>query len=118
MANAADYQIYALSFRYGQRHSVEFDSEFMTPQRGEYHTDAGYSGSRVTVPVTGHTQELMIGAYARYNLEAAVFADSPLVETRNYFFPGVVCGWVPRTRRCFINRGSATDFGDTGYRGL
>jgi outer membrane protein len=73
----------------------EVDSEFVTPQREEYHADAGYSGSRVTLSVIRHTQEFMIGAYARYdNLEGAVFEDSPLVETRDYFVVGVVFGWL------------------------
>ena len=37
----------------------------------------------------------MIGAFARYdNLDGAVFADSPLVETREYFVFGLVFAWI------------------------
>jgi len=73
----------------------EVEPEFVTPQRGEYRPRGGYGGSRVTLSVTRHTKKFMIGAYARYdNLERAVFADSPLVETDDYFILGVVFGWV------------------------
>ena len=40
-------------------------------------------------------QKFMIGAFARYdNLDGAVFEDSPLVETREYFVFGMVFAWV------------------------
>ena len=73
----------------------EVDTEFVTPQRAEYHADSGYGGSRVTLSVTRHAQKYMIGAFARYdNLERAVFEDSPLVETRDYFVFGIVFAWI------------------------
>jgi len=73
----------------------EVNPEFVTPQRQEYHADAGYGGSRVTLSVTRHAQKFMIGAFARYdNLDGAVFEDSPLVETREYFVIGMVFAWV------------------------
>jgi outer membrane scaffolding protein for murein synthesis (MipA/OmpV family) len=69
--------------------------EFVTPQRAEYHADSGYGGSRVTLSVTRHAQQFMVGAFARYDtLDHAVFADSPLVETRNYFVFGLVFAWI------------------------
>ena len=50
----------------------------------------------VTLSLTRHSKGFLIGAFARYdNLEHAVFEDSPLVETRDYFILGVVFGWVP-----------------------
>lgn len=73
----------------------EVDPQFVTPEREEYHADSGYSGSRVTVGVTRHFGDFVVGAYARYdNLGGAVFADSPLVETEDYFVAGLVFGWV------------------------
>jgi outer membrane protein len=71
------------------------DNQFVTPERGEYQADGGYGGSRVTLSVTRHAQKFMIGAFARYdNLDHAVFEDSPLVETRDYFVIGMVFAWV------------------------
>ena len=73
----------------------EVEPEFVTPQRAEYQADSGYGGSRVTLSVTRHAQKYMIGAFARYdNLDGAVFADSPLVETREYFVFGLVFAWI------------------------
>ena len=73
----------------------EVNPEFVTPQRAEYHADSGYGGSRVTLSVTRHAQRYMIGAFARYdNLDSAVFADSPLVETGDYFIFGLVFAWI------------------------
>jgi len=73
----------------------EVQPEFVTPQRGEYNAGGGYGGSRLTLSVTRHTKKFLIGAYARYdNLDRAVFADSPLVETNDYFIFGLVFGWV------------------------
>ncbi len=73
----------------------EVNPEFVTSEREEYHADSGYGGRRLTVSVTRHTNKFMIGAFARYDdLDGAVFDDSPLVETGNYFIFGVVFGWI------------------------
>jgi outer membrane protein len=73
----------------------EVDSEFVTPEREEYHGNSGYSGSRVTVSATRHFDDFVIGAFARYDyLGGAVFEDSPLVETDDYLVVGVVFGWI------------------------
>jgi hypothetical protein len=73
----------------------EVDSRFVTPQRAEYHPDSGYSGSRITLSVTRHVKRFVVGAFVRYDtLEDAVFEDSPLVETDDYFVVGFVFGWI------------------------
>ena len=73
----------------------EVSPEFVTPRRAEYHADSGYGGSRVTLSATRHARQYMIGAFARYDsLDGAVFADSPLVETRDYFIFGLVFAWI------------------------
>jgi outer membrane scaffolding protein for murein synthesis (MipA/OmpV family) len=73
----------------------EVDPEFVTPERPEYHPDSGYSGSRVTLSVTRHFRQYLIGAFARYDdLNGAVFEDSPLVETTDYLAVGLVFGWI------------------------
>ncbi|MCG6889307.1 MAG: MipA/OmpV family protein [Gammaproteobacteria bacterium] len=91
--NASFGPIFASS-RYND-YFYEVNPEFVTPQRAEYHADSGYGGSRVTLSVTRHAQQYMVGAFARYdNLDGAVFADSPLVETRDYFIFGLVFAWI------------------------
>ncbi len=69
--------------------------EFVTAERSEYEADRGYSGSRITFSVSRSTRKYLLGAFARYdNLDHAVFEDSPLVETTDYFAVGFVFGWI------------------------
>lgn len=71
------------------------DAEFVTAEREEYHADSGYSGSRITLSAVRHFSEFVVGAFARYDyLGGAVFEDSPLVETDDYFVVGLVFGWI------------------------
>ena len=73
----------------------EVAPEFVTPERPQYEPDSGYGGTRVTLSATRHYNRFMLGVFARYDdLERAEFADSPLVETRNYFVFGFVFGWI------------------------
>jgi outer membrane scaffolding protein for murein synthesis (MipA/OmpV family) len=65
--------------------------QFATPQRPQYDARGGYGGSRVTLSATRHFGAYMMGAFARFDtLDGAVFEDSPLVETGNYFAFGLV----------------------------
>ena len=71
------------------------ESQYITPDRPEYNVGSGYSGSRITLSMTRNTRKYFFGMFARYdNLENAVFADSPLVETNNYFIFGVAFSWI------------------------
>lgn len=73
----------------------EVSPEFVTPQRPAYDADRGYSGSRITFSVARNTKKYLLGAFARYdNLDHAVFDDSPLVETTDYFAVGIFFGWI------------------------
>jgi len=68
--------------------------KYQTSDRPTYTATAGYSGSRITLTITGNAKNYFAGAFARYdNLENAVFTDSPLVETKNYFIFGVAFAW-------------------------
>jgi len=70
------------------------EPEYQTPVRPTYTAKTGYSGSRITLTVTGNTKDYFVGAFARYdNLDNAVFIDSPLVETKNYLIFGVAFAW-------------------------
>ena len=73
----------------------EVDPVYATPEREVYQADSGYSGSRVTVSIARNTKKYFIGVFARYdNLEDAVFVDSPLVETTDYFVYGLAFAWI------------------------
>lgn len=73
----------------------EVNPEYVTPERQIYHADSGYSGSRITVSVARNAKRYFAGIFARYdNLDNAVFADSPLVETSDYFIFGFAFAWI------------------------
>ena len=71
------------------------DPEFVTPEREAYRADGGYSGSRVTFSISHYRKRYFIGAFVRYdNLDDAVFADSPLVDTTDYYAVGIALSWI------------------------
>lgn len=73
----------------------EVDPTYATPERQAYQADSGYSGGRVTVSIARNARKYFIGVFARYdNLENAVFVDSPLVETTDYFVYGIAFAWI------------------------
>ena len=64
-------------------------ADYATTTRPEYHPGGGYSGSRVTLTLEKRWGSLSLGAFLRYdNLQGAVFADSPLVQRRDYLATG------------------------------
>jgi outer membrane protein len=69
--------------------------EYVTPERQAYQASSGYSGSRITVSISRNSKKYFAGIFARYdNLDNAVFVDSPLVETNDYFIFGVAFAWI------------------------
>lgn len=73
----------------------QVDAKYQTAERDQYTADAGYSGSRITLTASRNSKKYFLGAFARYdNLSGAVFEDSPLVETRDYFIAGVAFAWI------------------------
>ena len=73
----------------------EVDKEFVTPEREEYHSNNGYSGSRVSMTLAKNTRKYFIGLFARYdNIKEATFENSPVVETRDYFIMGIAFAWI------------------------
>ncbi len=66
------------------------DERYQTPVRPVYEASAGYSGSRVTLGLSVNSHRWFVGGFARYdNLSGAVFEDSPVVETGQFFAVGV-----------------------------
>jgi len=73
----------------------EVESQYVTTTREEYHGSGGYSGSRVTVTASRSSRHFYVGGFVRYdNLSGAVFENSPLVETKDYFVFGMFFAWV------------------------
>ena len=73
----------------------EVEPEYVTPQREAYEAERGYSGSRITLSFSRNTGKFLLGAFARYdNLDGAVFEDSPLIETTDYFAVGFALSWI------------------------
>ncbi len=73
----------------------EVDPQFAKPERQPYVADSGYSGSRITISIARNARKYFVGIFARYdNLDNAVFADSPLVETTDYFVYGIAFAWI------------------------
>lgn len=68
---------------------------YATAERPAYQGHSGYGGSRLTL-MSGKTfNQLWLTAFLRLDtLDGAVFANSPLVETRNYHIAGVAVTWI------------------------
>jgi len=84
---------------YGDRryhaYFYQVDPQYANPDRVAYQAAAGYSGSRVTLTFSHNSRSSFIGLFMRYDyLGGAVFADSPLVEQKDYSIFGIVGVWI------------------------
>jgi outer membrane scaffolding protein for murein synthesis (MipA/OmpV family) len=71
------------------------EQAYVTDNRNEYGSSAGYSGSRFTFTVSRNSKRFYVGGFARYDsLSGAVFENSPLVETNDYLVYGMFFAWV------------------------
>lgn len=83
----------ALGPLYGSRRYHEYfykvPVKYATVDREAYQPEGGYSGSRATLTASVTSKRWFFGAFIRYDkLNGAVFEDSPLVETKEYFAVG------------------------------
>jgi MipA family protein len=68
---------------------------YVTAARPAYKARSGYAGSQFLVSLSRRMGDVWVGSYVRYdNLRGAVFADSPLVATRNYVTAGIAVSYV------------------------
>jgi MipA family protein len=68
---------------------------YATAARPAYQARSGYAGSQFLVSLSRRMGDVWIGSYVRYdNLRGAVFADSPLVATRNYVTAGIAVSYI------------------------
>ena len=71
------------------------DPAYATPSRPAYQARAGYSGSRITLRTEKQIGDLNLSVFLRLDdLHNAVFADSPLVQTRHYHLVGFTVSWI------------------------
>jgi outer membrane scaffolding protein for murein synthesis (MipA/OmpV family) len=82
------------SQRYNQ-HFYSVAAPYATAVRPAYDAAAGYAGSEIIVALTRRFPKFWVGGFMRYlNLEATVFADSPLLQQRYDLAAGIGMAWV------------------------
>lgn len=68
---------------------------FASAERAQFTAGSGYGGGFADVFVGWRDASMLYWAFARYqNISAAVFAESPLVEQKDYYFLGVGLTWI------------------------
>jgi outer membrane protein len=74
----------------------EVAPQFAVPGvRSSYNARGGYSGLLVTAALSKRFENYWFGTFVRYdNLSGAVFADSPLVKTKQTIMAGFGVAWV------------------------
>jgi outer membrane protein len=81
------------SHRYNEYY-YSVDQAYVTPDREAYQAEAGFSGTSLLFSATRRGETFWFSSFIRYdNLGGATFADSPLVETRDYLMAGVAMTW-------------------------
>jgi outer membrane scaffolding protein for murein synthesis (MipA/OmpV family) len=71
------------------------DPAFATAARPAYNASGGYAGAQFLVSLSKRFRKLWVGGFARWDtLNHAVFSDSPLVKTDEYFAAGVALAWM------------------------
>ena len=68
---------------------------FATPARPAYNARGGYAGSQFIAAISKRYPRFWVGGFLKYdNLNGAVFADSPLVKSKQYFSAGFAVTYV------------------------
>jgi MipA family protein len=68
---------------------------YATNSRPAYQSRSGYAGSQILVSLSRKMGDVWVGSYIRYDsLRGAVFADSPLVASRQFVTAGVAVSYV------------------------
>lgn len=69
--------------------------QYATAGRPAFDAKGGYAGSQFMMTMSKRFPKYWLGAFVRWDsLEGAVFADSPLVKSDDYFAAGVGIAWV------------------------
>lgn len=69
--------------------------QYATAGRPAFDAKGGYAGSQFMLTMSKRYPKYWLGAFVRWDsLEGAVFADSPLVKSDDYFAAGVGIAWI------------------------
>jgi MipA family protein len=80
--------------RYNQYY-YSVDPAFAAPGRPAYNPGGGYAGTQLIATLSRRFPQFWVGGFARWDtLNNAVFAESPLVKTRQYFAAGIAVAWI------------------------
>lgn len=72
----------------------QVQEQYVTTLRPSYDTGSGYSGTYFKAGLSRRKDDFWYGISVRYdNLTHAIFEDSPLVETKDYYSVTVGLGW-------------------------
>ena len=86
-----------LKFATQDYHAYYYDvaPEFVTPERNEYKSDAGFGGSFINYRISYKTSDFIYWAFIRYqSLRGTEFENSPLVLQNDYHFLGAGFAWI------------------------
>ncbi len=76
------------------------EAPYATEQRPAYRSKGGYAGLRLTAGYRLRVGNAWVGVFTRYwNIDGAVFENSPLVDTRHSLAAGIAIGWVYKKYR-------------------
>jgi outer membrane scaffolding protein for murein synthesis (MipA/OmpV family) len=69
--------------------------QYATADRPAFDAKGGYAGSQFMMTMSKRYPKYWLGAFVRWDsLKGAVFADSPLVKSEDYFAAGVGIAWI------------------------
>lgn len=69
--------------------------QYATPERPAYTASGGYAGTQFIMALSKRHEGYWTGAFMKWDsLKGAVFADSPLVKSKQYFTIGFAITWI------------------------
>ena len=69
--------------------------QYATPARPAYTASGGYAGTQFIMALSKRHEGYWTGAFMKWDsLKGAVFADSPLVKSKQYFTIGFAITWI------------------------
>lgn len=80
--------------RYNQ-YFYDVPAQYANPNRPEYTASGGYSGNQFIISLSKRHDGYWTGGFIKWDdLHGAVFADSPLIGSKQYFTVGFAVTWV------------------------
>ncbi|MDO8414396.1 MAG: MipA/OmpV family protein [Gallionellaceae bacterium] len=80
------------------------DSAYATSTRPAYQARGGYAGSQFITALSKRFPDFWVGGFMKWDsLQGAVFADSPLLKSKQYFTAGFAIAWVFAESKTRVN---------------